>query len=339
MPVSNGDNLIEVRDLQTHFHTEDGVARAVDGVSWSLPRGKTLALVGESGCGKSVTALSIMRLIPNPPGRIVGGKILFGGLDLAAASEKQMRTIRGNRIAMIFQEPMTSLNPVYTIGNQIAEAIELHQNLRGAEAWNLVIEVLWQVGIPAPEQRANEYPHQLSGGMRQRVMIAMALSCNPSLLIADEPTTALDVTIQAQILDLLRKLQAEKHMSILLITHDLGVVAEMADEVCVMYASKIVERASAEELFAHPLHPYTQGLFRSIPRIGDLKRRLDVIPGNVPNPLQFPPGCKFHPRCPLGSEDATCQSQDPPLKEIRPGHWAACWKCEGYPAYCGFAPV
>jgi oligopeptide/dipeptide ABC transporter ATP-binding protein len=227
---------------------------------------------------------------------------------------------------MIFQEPMTSLNPVYTVGDQITEAIELHQSIRGEEAVQLAIETLRQVGIPAPEQRVNEYPHQMSGGMRQRVMIAMALSCNPSLLIADEPTTALDVTIQAQILDLLRSLQARNRMSIVLITHDLGVVAEMADEVCVMYASRIVERASVQELFDNPLHPYTQGLFRSMPKVGENKDRLDVVPGSVPNPLEFPSGCKFHPRCSLGSEDPLCQSQDPPLKEVEPGHWVACWK-------------
>jgi len=327
---NNGDRLIEVSNLQTHFRTEDGIAKAVDGVSWSLKCGQTLALVGESGCGKSVTALSIMKLIPDPPGRIVGGQILFEGQDLATANEKQMRVIRGNRIAMIFQEPMTSLNPVYTIGNQIVEAVKLHQKLRGKDARDRAIEALRDVGIPAPEQRIKEYPHQMSGGMRQRVMIAMALSCNPTLLIADEPTTALDVTIQAQILDLLRKLQAEKHMSILLITHDLGVVAETADEVCVMYASKIVERAPVQELFANPMHPYTQGLFRSLPRVGENKKRLDVIPGNVPNPLHFPSGCKFHPRCPLGDQDATCQSQEPQLKELRPGHWVACVKAERY---------
>ena len=327
---ANGDTLIEVSDLKTYFYTEEGVGTAVDGVSWSLKLGKTLALVGESGCGKSVTALSIMRLIPDPPGRIVGGRVLFDGLDLMAVSEKKMRQIRGNRIAMIFQEPMTSLNPVYTVGNQIVEAIELHQALRGAAAWERAVEMLRQVGISAPEQRVSEYPHQMSGGMRQRVMIAMALSCNPDLLIADEPTTALDVTIQAQILDLLRRLQADKGMSILLITHDLGVVAEMADEVCVMYASRIVERAPADELFAHPMHPYTQGLFRSIPRVGLHKDRLEVIPGNVPNPLSFPGGCHFHPRCPLGSQDRKCQSEDPALKELRPNHWVACWKAPGY---------
>jgi len=325
---TNGDTLIEVRDLKTHFFIEDGVAKAVDGVSWSVPRGKTLALVGESGCGKSVTALSIMRLISDPPGRIVGGQILFEGQDLVTLSEKALRQIRGNQIAMIFQEPMTSLNPVYTIGNQIVEAIELHQKIRGRKAWDHAVEMLRQVGISAPEQRVREYPHQMSGGMRQRVMIAMALSCHPALLIADEPTTALDVTIQAQILDLLRSLQKRHNMSVLLITHDLGVVAEVADEVCVMYASKIVERADVKELFANPLHPYTQGLFRSIPRLGEPKRRLDVIPGNVPNPLDFPSGCKFHPRCPLGEHDETCRSCEPELKEVRPGHWVSCWKVD-----------
>jgi oligopeptide/dipeptide ABC transporter ATP-binding protein len=328
--MSETGNLIEVRDLKTYFYTSDGVARAVDGVSWSLGRGRTLALVGESGCGKSVTALSIMRLVPDPPGRIAGGQIRFDGKDLAATSEKEMRSIRGNRIAMIFQEPMTSLNPVYTIGNQIVEAVELHQKLHGLKARERAVEMLHQVGIPAPEQRVDEYPHQMSGGMRQRVMIAMALSCHPDLLIADEPTTALDVTIQAQILELLRSLQARQHMAILLITHDLGVVAEMADEVCVMYASKIVEHAEVHELFNNPLHPYTQGLFRSMPKVGDPKGRLEVIPGNVPNPLEFPSGCKFHPRCPLGHDDTTCQTREPELKEVKPGHWVACWKAPGY---------
>ncbi len=329
--ASNGEPLIDVRDLRTHFFTEEGVARAVDGVSWSVGRGKTFALVGESGCGKSVTALSIMRLVSDPPGRIVSGQILFDGQNLAAADERRMRHIRGNRIAMIFQEPMTSLNPVYTVGNQIVEAIELHQGLRGKKAWDRAVEMLRQVGISAPAQRAHEFPHQMSGGMRQRVMIAMALSCDPALLIADEPTTALDVTIQAQILDLLRQLQADRHMTILLITHDLGVVAEMADEVGVMYAGRIVERASVTELFARPLHPYTQGLFRSIPRIGQTKHRLDVIPGSVPSPLNFPSGCPFHPRCELGCRDRLCQSVNPALAEVRPGHWVACFKAEGYP--------
>jgi len=324
--MSENGNLIDIHNLKTYFFTEEGVARAVDGVSWSLQRGKTLALVGESGCGKSVTALSIIRLVPDPPGRIVSGEVVFEGRDLAGADEKELRRIRGNRIAMIFQEPMTSLNPVYTIGNQIVEAIELHQKIRGRRAWNLAVEVLRQVGIPAPEQRVTEYPHQMSGGMRQRVMIAMALSCNPSLLIADEPTTALDVTIQAQILDLLHSLQVRRDMGILLITHDLGVVAGVADEVCVMYASKIVERTEVKELFGNPLHPYTQGLFKSIPKLGQTKHRLDVIPGHVPNPLRFPSGCKFHPRCPLSCQDKQCRTQEPELKEVKPGHWAACWK-------------
>ncbi len=320
------DVLIEVRDLRTYFFTDEGTARAVDGVSWSMRRGQTLALVGESGCGKSVTALSIMRLVPDPPGRIVGGSILFEGQDLARLPEKRMRAIRGNRIAMIFQEPMTSLNPVYTIGWQIAESVELHQRVGGREAWERAVEMLARVGIPAPAQRAAEYPHQLSGGMRQRVMIAMALSCNPDLLIADEPTTALDVTIQAQILDLMRRLQAERRMSVLMITHDLGVVAQIADEVGVMYAGRLVERAVVEDLFASPLHPYTQGLFRSIPRLSERRERLDVIPGNVPNPLRFPGGCRFHPRCPLAAGEERCRQEDPPLLEIRPGHWTACWK-------------
>ena len=323
------DNLIEVADLKTYFYTQEGVATAVDGVSWSLRRGKMLALVGESGCGKSVTALSIMRLVAEPPGRIVSGQILFEGHDLLKLDDAQMRQIRGNRIAMIFQEPMSSLNPVYTIGYQIVEAVELHQRLRGKAAWDIAVDALRQVGIPAAEKRAHDYPHQLSGGMRQRVMIAMALSCNPALLIADEPTTALDVTIQAQILALLRSLQEKRNMGVLLITHDLGVVAEVADDVCVMYASRIVERAGVHELFARPLHPYTQGLFRSIPRLGQLKTRLDVIPGNVPNPLRFPSGCKFHPRCPLGSQDAQCRAQDPPLQEVAPDHWVGCWMAFG----------
>ncbi len=327
--MSDNGNVLEVRDLRTHFFTEEGVARAVDGVSWSLPRGRTLALVGESGCGKSVTALSIMRLVPDPPGRIVGGRILFEGRDLVGLPEAEMRRIRGNRIAMIFQEPMTSLNPVFTVGNQIVEAIRLHQGLRGRAAWDLATETLRKVGIPEPRQRVNEYPHQMSGGMRQRVMIAMALSCNPSVLIADEPTTALDVTIQGQILDLLRQLQAETRMSILIITHDLGVVAEIADEVCVMYASRVVERAGVHELFADPLHPYTQGLFRSMPRLSLRKERLDVIPGTVPNPLHLPGGCRFHTRCPVGADEPKCRAEDPPLQEVRPGHWAACWKVGG----------
>jgi len=323
---ANHETLLEVRDLKTYFHTEDGVARAVDGVSWSIERGETLALVGESGCGKSVSALSVMRLVPEPPGRYAGGEILFRGRDLLRVSESQMRDVRGDQIAMIFQEPMTSLNPVYTVGDQIVEAIELHQDIKGAAAVDHAITMLRRVGIADPAQRVREYPHQMSGGMRQRVMIAMALSCNPDLLIADEPTTALDVTIQAQILQLLKQLQSETQMAVLLITHDLGVVAGVADRVAVMYAGKIVELAGVDELFANPLHPYTQGLLRCVPKLSADKGRLDVIPGHVPNPLHFPSGCKFHPRCPLGSEDAQCQQTEPQLEEVRPDHWVACWK-------------
>jgi oligopeptide/dipeptide ABC transporter ATP-binding protein len=269
-------------------------------------------------------------LIPQPPGRIESGRVLFRGVDLLGLSERQMREVRGNEIAMVFQEPMTSLNPVYTVGDQIVEAIELHQGLRGAAAWDRAVDLLRQVGIPAPEQRVREYPYQLSGGMRQRAMIAMALSCNPALLIADEPTTALDVTIQAQILELLKKLQVEQGLSILLITHDLGVVAENADRVAVMYASKLVEFAEVGELFSNPLHPYTQKLFDSIPRLGDQKQRLDVIPGNVPDPQNFPTGCKFHTRCHVYQGTPQCANEEPGLREVRPGHWVSCWKTDGY---------
>jgi oligopeptide/dipeptide ABC transporter ATP-binding protein len=296
----------------------------------AIEPGRTVGLVGESGCGKTASALSIMRLIPEPPGRITAGKILFDDVNLLDLPESKMRKIRGNRIAMIFQEPMTSLNPVFTVGAQIAEAIKLHQHLRGRQAWNIAVEMLHKVRIPAPQQRAREYPHQMSGGMRQRVMIAMALSCNPSLLIADEPTTALDVTIQAQILELLRALQHQTGMAILLITHDLGVIAEMAHKVAVMYASQIIEMADVGELYADPLHPYTQGLFRSMPRLSQAKDRLDAIPGTVPDPLRFPAGCKFHPRCPVGRDEDACQTQEPALQEVRPRHWVSCWKAEGY---------
>ncbi len=320
------NRLLSVHDLCTYFFTDDGVVKAVDKVSYEVDQGKTLCLVGESGCGKSVSALSIMRLIPAPPGRIAEGRIVFNGRDLLALSEAEMRSIRGNDIAMIFQEPMTSLNPVFTVGDQIMEAVMLHQKVKTAEARARTIEMLRKVQIPDPEQRIHEYPHQMSGGMRQRVMIAMALSCNPKLLIADEPTTALDVTIQAQILDLLRQLQQDLKMALLLITHDLGVVAEMADHVAVMYAGKIVEHAEVKELFEHPLHPYTQGLFRSLPRLGVKKRRLETIPGVVPNPLNLPPGCKFWPRCPNADEQS--RREEPPLRELRPGHWAACWNAK-----------
>jgi oligopeptide/dipeptide ABC transporter ATP-binding protein len=322
--------LISVRHLSTHFSTEQGLARAVQDISFDIPKAKTLALVGESGCGKSVTALSILRLIPNPPGKIVAGEILLEGQSLLKLSQSRMRSIRGNDIAMIFQEPMTSLNPVFTIGNQIIEVIQLHQKKSFKEARRMAVEMLGKVGIADPQQRIDEYPHQMSGGMRQRVMIAMALSCTPKLLIADEPTTALDVTIQAQILDLLRQLQQQQHMSILLITHDLGVVAENADDVVVMYASRIAESAPVETLFARPLHPYTQGLLRSLPKLNERRDRLEVIGGSVPNPVDFPSGCKFHPRCPVGCEDRRCQTEEPLLKEVEPGHSAACWYAPGY---------
>jgi oligopeptide/dipeptide ABC transporter ATP-binding protein len=344
--------ILTVRDLRTHFFTQDGVVKAVDGVSFAIGKGQTFALVGESGCGKSVTALSVMRLVPHPPGQIVAGQVLLEGRSLLELPERQMRQVRGGQVAMIFQEPMTSLNPVYTIGNQILEAIRLHQRLPARRGRDLAVDVLAQVGIPDPARCYREYPHQLSGGMRQRAMIAMALSCNPKLLIADEPTTALDVTIQAQILDLMRGLQGQRGLSILLITHDLAVVAEMAEAVAVMYASKLVELAEVNELFARPLHPYTQGLFRSLPRLGQRKERLQVIPGNVPSPLAFPAGCKFHPRCDLtcrlaaaadpagtavvdaAGESARvlrrCAEQEPSLRELRPGHWCACWECPGY---------
>jgi oligopeptide transport system ATP-binding protein len=328
--MNTNETLLSIQNLSTHFFTQQGLARAVQDVSFDIPAGQTVALVGESGCGKSVTALSVLRLIPDPPGKIVAGKILFKGRNLPELSESQMRRIRGNEIAMIFQEPMTSLNPVFTIGNQIVEAISLHQGIQGTQAWDKAIDMLRKVGIADPERRVGEYPHQMSGGMRQRAIIAMALSCSPGLLIADEPTTALDVTIQAQILDLLNRLQRENRMSILLITHDLGVVAETARTVVVMYASRVVEKAPVEALFAEPLHPYTQGLLRSLPRLGDRKKRLEVIGGTVPNPLAFPSGCKFHPRCSVGCNDKRCQTVEPALKEIALGHCAACWYAKGY---------
>ncbi|MCI0343127.1 MAG: ABC transporter ATP-binding protein [Planctomycetales bacterium] len=321
--MSGNDVLLEIRDLRTYFHTEDGVAKAVDGVSYKIHRGETLGVVGESGCGKSVTALSVLRLVPDPPGKIVGGEILFGGRNLLTLSEPEMRRIRGNEISMIFQEPMTSLNPVFTVGYQIMEAIVLHQGKSWKDARPLAIELLQKVGIPSPETRVDEYPHQMSGGMKQRVMIAMALSCRPKLLIADEPTTALDVTIQAQILDLLNALRRELGMSVLLITHNLGVVAEMADHIAVMYAGKIVEYTTSAELFRDPRHPYTLGLFRSIPRLGVKRDRLDVIPGIVPNPIDFPSGCRFRTRCDRTEEK--CAAQEPPLREVAPGHFVACW--------------
>ncbi len=323
-----GNPLIELKDLKTHFYTEDGVVRAVDGVSFSIEAQKTLGVVGESGCGKSQTALSIMGLVPMPPGKIAGGEIVYHrngtSLDLTKLDPKgpKYRSIRGNEIAMIFQEPMTSLNPVYTIGNQIMEAIQLHQKKTKKQAHELAIEMLRLVGIPLPQQRVDEYPHQLSGGMRQRVMIAMALSCNPSLLIADEPTTALDVTIQAQILELIKKLQQEYHMALMMITHNLGVVAETADEVVVMYMGKVVEQAFVKEIFHNPKHPYTQGLMDSIPALTSKKERLRPIKGVVPDPYNVPKGCPFQTRCPHVFEQ--CKEM-PPLKEMGAGHKVACW--------------
>ena len=328
--MSDADAILTVRGLRTHFFTADGVVRAVDGVSFAVGRRQTFALVGESGCGKSVTALSVLRLVPDPPGRVVAGEVRLNGRALLDLPEGRMRAVRGGQIAMIFQEPMTSLNPVYTIGNQIVEAIDLHRDLPRQQRRLLAVEMLDQVGIPDPARRFREYPHQLSGGMRQRAMIAMALSCDPELLIADEPTTALDVTIQAQILDLLGELQADRGLSIMLITHDLAVVAETADVVAVMYASKLVELADVRTLFARPLHPYTRGLFRSIPRLRERKDRLETIPGSVPDPLAFPPGCKFHPRCPIGRDLPRCRGREPDLREVAPKHWAACWECPGY---------
>ena len=331
MSARDDDVLLSVEDLETRFYTDGGVVKAVDGVSYRIRRGRTLGVVGESGCGKSVTALSIMRLIPDPPGRIVGGRILLDGEDLVRAPMSRMRKIRGKDIGMIFQEPMTSLNPVFTVGYQIMEPAALHLGVKPAEARRLAIEVLAKVGIPSPERRVDEYPHQLSGGMRQRVMIAMSLVCNPRLLIADEPTTALDVTIQAQILDLIRSLQAEYGMSVLMITHDLGVVAEISHEVAVMYAGKVVEYADVETLYADPKHPYTIGLFHARPKLGAHKTRLTTISGEVPNPLEFPSGCKFHPRCPYAMD--RCKVEEPPPTDLGGGHVAACWLLqEGRPA-------
>ena len=318
-----GEVLLEVRDLTTSFFTDDGVARAVSGVSFDVREGETLALVGESGCGKSVTSLSVLRLIP-PPGKIVQGEVHYRGRDLLRIGREEIRRVRGKEISMIFQEPMTSLNPVFTIGRQISEVIEVHEKVSSDEAHERTVAMLRYVGIPAPEQRANEYPHQLSGGMRQRVMIAMALICNPSILIADEPTTALDVTIQAQILELLNRLQSESRMSIILITHDLGVVAENAHRVAVMYAGRIVEFAESVELFTRPLHPYTVGLFESLPSTHQRNERLRTIPGTVPVPTHIPSGCPFHPRCSIADE--ACARSVPELEEIRPGHTVRCFK-------------
>jgi peptide/nickel transport system ATP-binding protein len=321
------ERLLDVKNLKTYFFTDEGVVRAVDGVDLYIDQGETLGVVGESGCGKSVTALSIMRLIPQPPGKIVDGQILYNGLDLVTIPANKLRKIRGKEISMVFQEPMTSLNPVFTCGEQIAEALRLHEGLGRRDAMDKTVEMLKVVHIPNAERRVKEYPHQLSGGMRQRVMIAMALSCSPNLLIADEPTTALDVTIQAQILELLNELKSKLKMAVMLITHDMGVIAETAQRVVVMYAAKIAEEAPVGDLFKEPLHPYTQGLLRSIPRI-DLAAtehlRLETIPGTVPTLRgDIAPGCRFAPRCPFVK--SVCTEQDPVLKEVKPGHKVSCW--------------
>ncbi len=321
------DNLLEVKNLKTYFYTEDGVVPAVDGVSFEVKPGEIIGIVGESGCGKSVTSMSVLRLIPDPPGKIVAGSIVFEGRDLIHLPDREMRKIRGNDIAMIFQEPMTSLNPVFTIGNQIAEAISLHQGLKDKEAKAKCVEMLKLVGIPRPDKVVNEFPHSLSGGMRQRAMIAMALSCNPKLLIADEPTTALDVTIQAQILELMKDLKDKINTSIMLITHDLGVIAEMAEHVVIMYAGVIVEDTDVVSTFKNPKHPYTVGLLNSKPRLEEEKETLETIPGAVPNPLDMPKGCFFHPRC--AHVLKICREKLPPLIEESPGHKVRCWLFNG----------
>ena len=319
-PVS--DILLEVRDLRTYFHVMDGTVKAVDGVSFSVRRGETIGIVGESGCGKSVTAMTIMRLLDMPPAEIASGEILFEGTDLVKLPEEQMRHLRGKEIAMIFQEPMSSLNPVFTVGNQIAEAVVLHFKVSKKEAMDRAIEALRSVGIAYPERRIKQYPHELSGGQRQRVMIAMALACQPKLLIADEPTTALDVTIQAQILELIAAIQEETGTAVMLITHDLGVVAETADDIVVMYAGRVVERGTAEEVLLQPKHPYTEGLLASIPSKGMRGQRLNVIKGTVPNPFNMPSGCNFAPRCPYRFEP--CSEHDPRVQDESDPP-VACW--------------
>jgi oligopeptide/dipeptide ABC transporter ATP-binding protein len=328
--------LLDVNDLRTYFRTDAGVAKAVDGISFSIDSGKTLAIVGESGCGKTVTALSILRLIAEPPGEIMSGSICLEGVDLVRLSPSELRRIRGGKVSMIFQEPGTSLNPVFTVGDQIGETIRLHRGLPRGDVRGEVLRCLKAVHVSDPERRIDQYPHELSGGMKQRVMIAMALSCNPRLLIADEPTTAVDVTIQARILELLQQMQAEFGMAILLITHDLGVVAEMADEVVVMYAGKVIERAPVEELFDRKSHPYTIGLFASLPRVDQKKGRLAVIEGSVPAATRFPEGCRFRERCSFAGPECT---QEPPLEDIGHGHSVACWKTTEVVAYARIADL
>jgi len=321
-------NVLEIRGLKTYFETGRGTIKAVDGVDLTLKKGDTLGVVGESGCGKTVLSLSIMRLVPKPGGKIVAGKIIFEGTDLLTLDESRMREIRGKDISMIFQEPMTSLNPVLKIGDQVSEVLRLHQGLSKADSLARAVEILRMVGIPAPEQRAREYPHQMSGGMRQRVIIATAIACRPRLILADEPTTALDVTIQAQILDILERLKEELDTSVILITHDLGVIAETARDVAVMYAGKIVELSPVKELFADPLHPYSRGLLQSVPKSKKAKSEagyLKAIPGTVPSLYALPPGCSFQDRCSVA--EAKCRREEPGLTEFSPGHFARCWRC------------
>ena len=338
--INNNKPLLEVKGLKTYFYTEDGVVRAVDGVSFEVYPGEVLGLVGESGCGKSVTSLSIMRLI-SKPGRIDEGQILLDGEDLLKLSEEEMIKVRGNRISMIFQQPQTALNPVFKVGDQLAEVLDVHQDLGKEAGWKRAVALLKMVGVPDPERRAEAYPHELSGGMAQRVMIAMALACIPELLIADEPTTALDVTIQAQILDLMRDLRREMGTSVILITHDLGVVAEMAERVAVMYAGEIVEQTDVNTLFDEPLHPYTQGLIGSIPILGEIKEKLDVIPGSVPNLVNLPPGCRFAPRCQARFKYGCtiCADVKPELVEVKQGHLVRCWLYQNAEEYDHVAPL
>jgi oligopeptide/dipeptide ABC transporter ATP-binding protein len=325
------DTLLEVSNLKTYFYTEDGVVKAVDGVDFTVGRGEVLGLVGESGCGKSVTSLSIMRLI-GIPGKVVEGKIMFEGRNLLELSESEMVHMRGNRMSMIFQQPQSSLNPVFKIGDQVAEVMQIHQSMGKEESWNRAVELLRLVGIPDTDSKAHAFPHEVSGGQAQRVMIAMALALNPQLLIADEPTTALDVTIQAQILDLLRDLRTRMDTAVILITHDLGVISEMADRVAVMYAGRIVEQADIKTLFARPVHPYTQGLMASIPVLGTVKEKLDVIPGSVPNLVNLPPGCQFAPRCRARMEYqlSICTQVEPQLLPYEPDHLSRCWLYQDY---------
>ncbi|MBG9690162.1 ABC transporter ATP-binding protein [Lysinibacillus sp. RSDA_15] len=317
------DTVLEVKNLQTYFYSSEGVAKAVDGVSFTLQKGETLGIVGESGCGKSMTSLSLLRLVPSPPGKIINGEILLNNTDILKLSDEELRKIRGNKISMIFQEPMTSLNPVLSVGEQIAESIRLHQGLSRKEAWQKAVDMIRLVGIPAPEKRAKQEPYQLSGGMRQRIMIAMALACTPDVLIADEPTTALDVTIQAQIIDIIQNLQKQLGMSILFITHDLGVVAEVCDKIAVMYAGQVVEEGTTDSLFEKPLHPYTNGLIQSLPKLYEDQEELSTIQGTVPSPYHYPSGCRYAERCPFATE--LCREKQPELLTIEPGKKVRCW--------------